>query len=149
MNSIDRTNSENIDFIKLVAELDKDLNAINGAEQADYDEHNILENIETVAIIYRENKPVGCGAFKKLKPGFAEVKRVYITPDYRKKGLSKILIKELETWARELGYKTAVLETGKKQKAAIGLYTSCGYTVTENYPPYVGMPSSLCMAKEL
>lgn len=149
MTKILRTNSKNRDFSKLIEKLDLDLNEINGTEQADYDKHNILDYIETVILVYKDKIPVACGAFKKYSQNSVEIKRIFVDVDYRRKGFSKLIMKELESWAFDKGYKKAILETGKQQIAAIQLYQSSGYTITENYPPYTGLPSSLCMAKQL
>ena len=60
----------------------------------------------------------------------------------------KILI-SLEKWASELGYKKAILETGKGQPEAIALYQKAGYQIIENYGPYKGLDNSVCMGKNI
>ena len=66
MVSIKRTNSNDNDFRTLVIELDKDLWSRYGTRQLVYQQYNVIENLETVMVAYFENKPVGCGCFKKL-----------------------------------------------------------------------------------
>lgn len=57
------------------------------------------------------------------------------------------MLQELETWAAEEGYRTAVLETGVRQVEAQSLYSKAGYFRTENYGQYLGMEDSICYRK--
>ena len=74
---------------------------------------------------------------------------MFTLPEYRGKGIAKAILTELELWAKEEGYKLALLETGNKQKDAIGLYQKLGYEFTENFGQYVGVENSVCMKKSL
>lgn len=78
-----------------------------------------------------------------------EVKRMFTMPEARGKGLASQILNELENWARELGYKTCVLETGIRQPEAIALYQKKGYEKTNNYGQYAGVANSVCFKKEL
>lgn len=144
-----RTSSNNPDFAKLIAELNKDLWSMNYTNQGEYDKHNIIENLPTVVIAYDNEIPVACGCFKKFDNVSAEVKRMYVAPASRGKGISKMILNELEKWAKEESYSKTILETGTAQIEAIGLYKNSGYTITENYGPYIGMTDSICMEKYL
>jgi len=53
----------------------------------------------------------------------------------------------LEKWAKELGYKKVILETGDQLSEAINLYQKHQYEITDNYGPYIGMKESVCMKK--
>ncbi|MDB5148158.1 MAG: family N-acetyltransferase, partial [Mucilaginibacter sp.] len=64
-------------------------------------------------------------------------------------GISKLVLNELEAWARESGFKYAVLESAGKQVEAHSLYQKSGYERIENYGPYVNLPYSLCFRKTL
>lgn len=149
MIEIKRTNSNNPDFRKLIAELDKDLWKMNYSNQGHYDKHNIIESLPTVVIAYNDENAVGCVCFKKFDDSSAEVKRMYVAPSHRGKGISRMILTELENWAKENGYAKTILETGTAQTEAIGLYSNSGYVVTENYGPYIGMTDSICMEKSL
>lgn len=149
MEKILRTDSDNPDFRRLVSQLDIDLNGINGEEQSEYDKHNVIDFLDTVVLFYLDNKPIGCGAFKEFDRNSAEIKRIYIEESFRGRGFSKRVVRELEDWAKSRGYSRSVLETGKKQTAAIGLYSSLGYSKVENYGPYIGLSNSVCMARDL
>jgi putative acetyltransferase len=146
---IKRTTSENADFVKLIARLDKDLLNRYDSAQKNYDEHNKIELIDTVLIIYDIDRPIGCGCFKRFDKDTAEIKRMFIESDYRGKGISKVILKELENWASGLGFLRFVLETGKKQPEAIGLYQNYGFNRIDNYGQYADLPNSFCFEKIL
>ncbi|RZK89914.1 MAG: N-acetyltransferase [Pedobacter sp.] len=144
-----RTNSNNADFIQLVALLDKDLAVRDGDEHAFYAQFNKVDSIKQVVVAYQNGMPVACGAIKPLSETAAEVKRMFVHPDHRKKGIAAKILTELEAWATELTFEECVLETGRKQPEAIALYQKVGYLVTPNYGQYIGVDNSVCMAKPL
>jgi putative acetyltransferase len=144
-----RTDSNNADFRHLIKLLDKNLNEINGEIQADYDQHNIIEDIDTVIIAYCDKAPAGCSCFKQFDDNTVEIKRMYVDKPYRQKGIAFKVLNELEQWARELGYTYALLETGTRHHEALALYHKMGYIIIPNYQPYVDMPDSVCMRKKL
>jgi len=78
-----------------------------------------------------------------------EVKRMFVPLEKRGKGIASIVLKELENWARELGYKTCILETGIKQPEAITLYKKNNYALIKNYGQYAEVESSACFEKQL
>jgi putative acetyltransferase len=149
MISIHRDNSNNNDFRDLVSLLDSELNNRYGKLQEEYDDYNHFEFLDTVVIVYYNNIAVGCGCFKVFDEKTIEIKRMYVEPEMRGKGISKLILNELEQWAIKLGYDKAVLETGINQPEAINLYGKSGYVRTPNYSPYVNMPNSICMKKNI
>jgi putative acetyltransferase len=146
---IKRTSNTHRDFLTLTRELDAELRGIYGSLQAVYDQHNVIDPIDTAIVGYRDAKPVACGCFKTIDAECVEIKRLYVKPNFRRQGFSSIILKALEAWAAELGYTGALLETGKGQPEAIGLYRKFGYQLIENYGPYLGMKNSLCMHKHI
>jgi GNAT superfamily N-acetyltransferase len=144
-----RTTSENPAFRTLVQLLDQDLAERDGVEHGFYAQYNKIDLIRHAVVAYQHNQPVGCGAFKEFEPGTVEIKRMYVRPECRQQGVARAVLGELETWAAELGYPTAVLETGKRQPEAIALYQRSGYDFTPNYGQYVGVENSVCLRKEL
>jgi GNAT superfamily N-acetyltransferase len=72
---------------------------------------------------------------------------MYVIDDFRRNGLSKIVLQALEEWRAELGYTMAILETGKGQPEAIGLYKKGCYEIIDNYGPYKNLENSVCMKK--
>ncbi len=144
-----RTNSEDLNFIELVRHLDAALAVIDGDDHAFYAQYNKTNKIKHVIVAYENNKPVGCGAIKEFSPAAMEVKRMYVDPEKRGKGIATKVLTELEKWAEELSYTTCVLETGKRQPDAIALYKKNGYQVIPNYGQYIGMENSVCFEKKL
>jgi len=149
MITLKRTNSDDIDFINLVALLDKDLAIRDGEDHAFYNQFNKTDKIKHALVYYENNVPVGCGAFREKESDKTEIKRMYVHPDYRKKGIASAVLVELEIWAKEVGYTYTILETGKNQPEAINLYQKLNYTIIPNYPPYEKMDNSVCMKKTL
>lgn len=149
MLQLKRTNSTDADFIQLVQLLDADLAIRDGAEHAFYAQFNKVHMIQHVVIAYENNTAAGCGAFKPFDTDSVEIKRMYVLPAHRNKGIAAAVLQQLEQWAAEEGYVAAVLETGKKQPEAIRLYEKCGYSRIPNYGQYAGVENSVCMKKEL
>jgi putative acetyltransferase len=144
-----RTNSNNPDFIELIKYLDADLAKRDGEEHAFYAQFNTIDKIKYVVLAYENEKPVGCGAIKQYDADTMEIKRMYILPENRKKGIAAKILSELEKWSSELSYAKCILETGKKQPEAIGLYKKNGYTLISNYGQYADVENSLCFEKEI
>jgi GNAT superfamily N-acetyltransferase len=92
---------------------------------------------------------VACGALQALEPGLGEVKRMYVRPAYRGRGLSRTMLAAVEQLATQRGFHTLRLETGRVYDAALGLYTSSGYSEIPLYGQYVGHPLSICFEKRL
>ncbi len=147
--NIVRTNSDNPDFLGLVQLLDADLAIRDGELHSFYGQFNKLDKIKFVVVAYDDGKPLGCGAIKEYETNTMEVKRMYVPPGYRKKGIATTILAELENWARELSCTRCVLETGKRQPEAIGLYKRNGYRLIPNYGQYAGVENSVCFGKEL
>lgn len=149
MLTLKKVTSADIDFIHLVQLLDADLAVRDGAEHAFYAPFNKVHMIQHVLVASENNKAVGCGAFKPYDKKSVEIKRMYVLPTHRNRGIAAAVLQQLEHWAKEEGYAAAVLETGKKQPEAIRLYEKCGYTRIPNYGQYAGVENSVCMRKEL
>lgn len=144
-----RTDTDNPDFRALVRRLDEYLMNVDGDDHAFYDQFNQLTGITHVVVAYTNDEPVGCGALKPFATGVMEVKRMFVQPAHRGRGVAQKIVAELEQWAHEDGYTEFVLETGKKQTAAIRLYEKCGYVPIPNYGQYVGVETSVCLCKQI
>ncbi|MBC8104114.1 MAG: GNAT family N-acetyltransferase [Cytophagales bacterium] len=92
---------------------------------------------------------VGCAALRPLSSGIGEVKRMYVRPEARGRGLARRLLTEIERAAQHFGYTMLWLETGTEQPEAIALYQSAGYTPIPNYGYYLHHPRSRCFGKGL
>lgn len=144
-----KTNSLNKYFVQLVKQLDADLAVRDGADHAFYAQFNKIDLIQHVIVVYENEAPVGCGAFKKYDDTSAEIKRMYVLPPLRNKGIAAAVLQQLEQWVKEEGFQSTVLETGLKQPEAIRLYEKSGYNRIPNYGQYAGIENSVCMKKEL
>jgi GNAT superfamily N-acetyltransferase len=147
--TIVRTDADNHEFMELVKLLDADLARRDGEDHSFYAQFNKIDKIKYVVLAYENDKPLGCGAIKERGSDTVEIKRMYVTPVSRKKGIATAILSELEKWARELSYAKCILETGKKQPEAIGLYKKNGYRVIPNYGQYAEAENSVCFEKQM
>lgn len=144
-----RTDSDNPDFRHLVSLLDQDLSERDGDEHSFFAQYNKLDKIFHVVVAYADHVPAGCGAIKEYTAATAEIKRMFVHPDFRRKGFATLILSELEEWARELKYSVCILETGIRQPEAINLYQNLQYKYIPNYGQYANVESSVCMEKHL
>lgn len=142
-----KTNSDNLDFKKLSALFDEYLVDIDGDERDFFAFYNnvVLEN---VLVIYENEEAVGCGGFKKYDDTTAEIKRMFVHPNHRNKGIARMILTELENWASEKGFTSYILETSPKLTSAVSLYQKTGYHLIPNYGQYIGVENSICMKKD-
>jgi GNAT superfamily N-acetyltransferase len=84
-------------------------------------------------VIWRDGEAIACGGIKRLPDGACEIKRMYVAPAVRGKGVARRLLGALEDTARDLGYEVARLDTGPHQPHAQALYESAGYRPIGNF----------------
>ncbi|GIG28149.1 GNAT family N-acetyltransferase [Cellulomonas marina] len=98
-------------------------------------------------------EPVGCVAVRDVSaehgPGTGELKRLYVRPDHRRRGLSRLLLAAAEAGAAARGLHRLVLETGTRQPELLALYAATGWTAITPYGEHAGHPMSRCFAKRL
>jgi GNAT superfamily N-acetyltransferase len=100
-------------------------------------------------VAWLDGEPVGCGALRPGRaPGIVEIKRMYVRPGVRGRGISRALLAALEARAGALGYAQMQLETGIRQPEAIALYESSGWSPIAAYGPYAEHGWTRCFAKE-
>ena len=103
-----------------------------------------------VFLVVRDDaRAIGCGGVCRFDETRAELKRMYVVPEARGRGLGRRLLEELEAEAQRLGYTGIVLETGDRQPEALGLYESAGYERIPCYGVYATRALSLCFEKSL
>lgn len=149
MITLKRTDSDDKDFISLVKLLDAELAIVDGDEHLFYSQFNKIDAIKYVVVAYENAIPMGCGAIKNFAPAIMEVKRMFVLPDARGKGIASGILSELEKWASELFALKCILETGKRQTDAVSLYKRNNYKAISNYGQYAGVENSICFEKEL
>jgi GNAT superfamily N-acetyltransferase len=103
----------------------------------------------TFLVAFDDEEPLGCGGIRHHDGDTAELKRMYVDPRARRRGVARALLEELERCATDLGYTRIRLETGVRQPEAIALYLSAGYEPIEPYGYYGRSPLSRCFEKEL
>lgn len=146
-----RTDGKNKDFIENCRLLDMDLDRRVGKKikRDKYEKYNRLDEIREAIVVYENNKVIGGGAIRRYDDENVELKRVFVHTGYQGRGIGSKLVSLLIEWAVELGYKTMILETGELLAESCAVYKKLGFKVIPNYGPYVDMPESLCMARDL
>jgi GNAT superfamily N-acetyltransferase len=87
----------------------------------------------TFLVGFHEEEPVCAGGIKRIAPDAAEIKRMYVVPAARRRGVARALLRTLEDAARERGYAFVRLDTGPLQQGAMHLYATEGYTEIGNF----------------
>ncbi|WP_268225038.1 GNAT family N-acetyltransferase [Sinomicrobium oceani] len=149
MIKIERVTGASPAFAQLIRHLDADLKERDGEEHSFYAQFNKADTIAHVVIAYDHDTPIACGALRAYDRDTVEIKRMFTTTDHRGKGIGSQILKNLEKWASQLGYARCILETGKRQPEAIGLYQKNGYVIIPNYGQYATVEQSLCFEKKL
>lgn len=122
---------------RLIEELDAYLGSLYPAE------FNHLLSVQelqqpnvTFMLAYLDNKVAGCGAFVNHNGEYAEIKRMYVKPEFRHLKIGWRLLQELESHARAAGLHVSRLETGVRQMEALQLYSRAGYNKREAFGSY-------------
>jgi GNAT superfamily N-acetyltransferase len=92
---------------------------------------------------------IACGAVRPLDGDVGELKRMYVAPAARGRGLARQLLAALEETACRMGYATLRLETGERQPESIRLYEAAGYHRIAPYGHYANDPRSVAFEKRL
>jgi GNAT superfamily N-acetyltransferase len=101
-------------------------------------------------VAYVDGQGVGCGALQPTEdPYVGELKRMYVAPTFRGRGIATAVLSGLEELATGVGYRAIRLATGERQPEAIALYERCGYRSTEPYGKYVNDQLTRCYQKTL
>jgi len=138
--------------LALVAALDAELTRRYPEEGANHfrlDLEEVADGRGAFLIATRGGLPIGCGAVRRLDERDAEIKRMYVSPGERGRGVGRVILAALEAEARRLGLCRLVLETGDRQPEALGLYERAGFARIPPFGEYVESPLSVCMAKRI
>jgi GNAT superfamily N-acetyltransferase len=87
----------------------------------------------TFLVGYLDGEPVCAGGVKRLDPEAAEIKRMFVVPGARRRGVARVLLGALEDAARARGYRVVRLDTGARQQHAMAFYASAGYAEIGNF----------------
>ena len=96
-----------------------------------------------------DGAPLGCGALRRIGTETYEIKRMYVRPAARGRGLGAAILRALEAEAVALGASLLCLETGPRQPEALALYERAGYRRVPCIGPYAGVEDSLCYERSL
>lgn len=137
---------------RLIAALDAHLAGRYSAEQRfgpNLRPAHLAPGLGTFVIARADGRAVGCGALRRLDDATAEVKRMYVEPELRGRGIAREILDHLEAAARVMGTHRVVLETGIYQAEAIGLYRRVGFNPVPCWGEYEGVLTSVCLEKNL
>jgi GNAT superfamily N-acetyltransferase len=93
--------------------------------------------------------PAGCGAWRAMPSGQAEIKRVYVEPAFRRRGVAQLVVAALEESAAAAGHPEVVLNSGREQPEALALYADLGYGPVPGYGVYACAPGAVFLGKAL
>ena len=141
------------DASRLIAALNAELAKMfpePGATHFSLSASQVADGDGAFLIAYIGDEAVACGAVRRLDETTAELKRMYVDPSVRGRGIGRALVEALEREALHLGATRIVLETGTRLASAIRLYERAGYTRIPLYGEYVSSPdTSVCFGKSL
>ena len=135
---------------RLLAALDEDLlrrypeDAIHRLHPGEGEDPGV-----TFLIARVDGRAAGCGALRRLDPDVGEIKRMFVVPEFRGRGIARRILAALESEARRAGHSRVRLETGTRQPEAIALYRSAGYAEIPAFGEYVGNHFSVCFEKSM
>jgi len=93
--------------------------------------------------------PVACGALRPVDARIAEVRRMFVQRDSRRRGFARAILATLEDYARSFGFSVLRLETGNRQHSAIALYESHGFQRIAPFGDHARDPTSVCFEKRV
>ncbi len=111
--------------------------------------HPTMKAAARYLLVLVDGEVAGCCAVQPLEGTQGELKRMYVTPAMRGRGIAGRLVVEAEALGRRVGLTRIRLETGVRQPEAIAVYERAGFTRIENFAPYDGWGMSVCYAKSL
>lgn len=141
---------DSADALRLVGALDAHLASRYPPDQRfgpNLRPEHLASGLGSFVVARLDGMAVGCGAIRRLDEGTVEVKRMYVEPEVRGRGVAKQVLDRLEGDARVMGVNRLVLETGIHQAEAIGLYRRAGFTPVDCWGEYADSPTSVCFEK--
>lgn len=141
--------AENADFLALVQQLDEYYFEVVGEVHRRYAKYNDPHLLDAHMVAYQDGKAAGCGAWKKKDDQTAEIKRIFVSKDFRRQGVASALIGALEQDAAAHGYTRAILETARTTDDSAALYHKLGYQEIAYYGSPAGAENCRCFEKAL
>ena len=150
--TIDPTPYDHPDVARLVAELQAEDIQIYGTPDATPVDDGEFDPPSGLFLVGRlDGEPVATGGWRRIDAavGTGEIKRMYVVERARGRGLSRLMLAELESTLAGAGCERVVLMTGGPQRAAIALYESSGYGPADAYGIYACAPDACFYSKQL
>ena len=141
--------AENADFLALVQQLDEYYFEVVGEVHRRYAKYNDPHLLDARMVAYQDGKAACCGAWKKKDDQTAEIKRIFVSKDFRRQGVASALICALEQDAAAHGYTRAILETARTTDDSAALYHKLGYQEIAYYGSPAGAENCRCFEKAL
>ena len=135
----------------LLADYEKEFLSFNTREETGWRGSAAHQGLEMM-LVRRNGRPVGCGGIRMEDPTTAELKRMYVVPDERSRGVATELVARLERAAAEQGATRMVLDTTPRMESAVRLYERLGYVRTQPFLRHnsgAGMPALIYFEKPL
>lgn len=138
------------DVMRLIAALDAQMPALYPAESNHLlDIAALADPAVTFLVVRAGQEAVGCGAILRDPRGWGEVKRMYVLPDQRGRGIGRRVLAELEAIARGAGLALLRFETGIHNADALALYRRAGFTACAPFGDYPPDPLSVFKEKRV
>ena len=137
------------DFKMLTEKLDVYYIELVGEVHLRYAPFNDPKNFACRVVLYEKNAPIACGCWKAVDSLSAEIKRIYVLPEHRRKGAASMIVRVLEDDIVSSGRKHIVLETARTTPDSEALYLSLGYQEIDYYGSPAGAENCLCFEKYL
>jgi GNAT superfamily N-acetyltransferase len=134
---------------RLMNELCSELSVRYGAPASPFSPVEALAPRAAFVVARLGDVPIGCGALRRIDDTAVEVKRMYVAPSGRRKGVARRILSELERLADSFGYRAIRLETGAESPEAIALYDASEYVRIAPFGRYIGNTRSICFEKKL
>jgi GNAT superfamily N-acetyltransferase len=135
------------DAVKLIAEVQQEYVVRYGDEDATpLDPAEFAPPRGLFLVAYVDGTPAACGGWRAHETD-VELKRMYVSPAFRGRGLARAILAELERTAGEAGYHRVILETGQRQPEALALYRSAGYEPVPSFGYYADAPEAVHLGK--
>lgn len=141
-------NAESQDFRMLTQKLDDYYFELVGDVHLRYAEMNRPENFSCRAVVYEDELPIACGCWKAIDDVTAEIKRIYVLPEHRRKGAASMIVRAMEANAAASGRRRFLLETARTTADSAALYRSLGYREIDYYGSPAGEENCLCFEKD-
>lgn len=137
------------DAVALIADVQQEYVVRYGeADRTPVDPAQFSPPLGLFLVVYVGDAPAACGGWRAHETA-AELKRMYVRPAFRGRGLAREVLAELERTAAEAGYEQVILESGRRQPEALALYASAGYAPVPRFGSYAEEPEAVHLGKPL